>query len=153
MIIDGSLGRKAILESYAVEVKIAGGRNNYLRIHETLTRMGEVREEGVNAILQKVFCIAYGRKFYLMHDKVVAAYFRGTLVSIMPSEQQQFRRAVKVLSKWGLVKDADTTKLKFVDGERKIAVVQHKHADNYIKVANMHVHKTKSETSDVNQSS
>lgn len=152
MIIDGSIGRKAILESYAVEVKITGGRNNYLRIHETLTRMGEVRE-GTGVILQKVFCIANGRKFYLMHDKVVAAYFRGTRVSIMPSEQQQFRRAVKVLSKWGLVKDADATKLKFVDGERKITVVQHKHADNYIKVANMHVHKTKSETSDVNQSS
>ena len=133
-------GRYFSLDSL-VEVRLKAPRD-FLRIKETLTRMGDQKEG--NTIEQVCYIFFKQNKYFIVHIKELQMLDGQTGVVIDEEDIAKRNLIVNLLCEWNLLEVADPNSIRFpVASLQKVRVIKHKDKDSWQRVSRYDIGKKK----------
>ena len=131
-------------QSDMVEVTL-GEPDDFLKVRETLTRIG-VASRKEKKIYQSCHILHKQGKYYIVHFKELFA-LDGKKTNLSSNDVQRRNRIIQLLSDWGLIKIADSTKVTDLAPLNQIKVLAFKEKDDWTLESKYNIGRKKSEPS------
>ena len=128
-----------------IEVEI-GGDDDFLKIRETLTRIGIASRKWVTvdeakkmSLYQSCHILHKRQRYYIVHFKELFA-LDGKPFNMTDDDVGRRNTIARLLSEWGLVKILDTSQIEEPQAPlSKIKVLPHKEKDNWLLVSKYNI--------------
>ena len=118
---------------------------DFLKVRETLTRIG-VASRKEKKIYQSCHILHKQGKYYIVHFKELFA-LDGKKTNLSSNDVQRRNRIIQLLSDWGLIKIADSTKVTDLAPLNQIKVLAFKEKDDWTLESKYNIGRKKSEPS------
>tara|TARA_B100000123_G_C25713840_1_gene421193 strand:+ start:326 stop:712 length:387 start_codon:yes stop_codon:yes gene_type:complete len=119
--------------------------DDFLKVRETLTRIG-VASRKEKKIYQSCHILHKQGKYYIVHFKELFA-LDGKKTNLSINDVQRRNRIIQLLSDWGLIKIADSTKVTDLAPLNQIKVLAFKEKDDWTLESKYNIGRKKSEPS------
>ena len=119
--------------------------DDFLKVSETLTRIG-VASRKEKKIYQSCHILHKQGKYYIVHFKELFA-LDGKKTNLSSNDVQRRNRIIQLLSDWGLIKIADSTKVTDLAPLNQIKVLAFKEKDDWTLESKYNIGRKKSEPS------
>ena len=119
--------------------------DDFLKVRETLTRIG-VASRKEKKIYQSCHILHKQGKYYIVHFKELFA-LDGKKTNLSSNDVQRRNRIIQLLSDWGLIKIADSTKVTDLAPLNQIKVLAFKEKDAWTLERKYNIGRKKSEPS------
>ena len=119
--------------------------DDFLKVRETLTRIG-VASRKEKKIYQSCHILHKQGKYYIVHFKELFA-LDGKKTNLSSNYVQRRNRIIQLLSDWGLIKIADSTKVTDLAPLNQIKVLAFKEKDDWTLESKYNIGRKKSEPS------
>tara|TARA_B100000945_G_scaffold282462_1_gene250874 strand:+ start:1483 stop:1908 length:426 start_codon:yes stop_codon:yes gene_type:complete len=119
--------------------------DDFLKVRETLTRIG-VASRKEKKIYQSCHILHKQGKYYIVHFKELFA-LDGKKTNLSSNDVQRRNRIIQLLSDWGLIKIADSTKVTDLAPLNQIKVLAFKEKDDWTLESKYNIGRKKSEPS------
>ena len=119
--------------------------DDFLKVRETLTRIG-VASRKEKKIYQSCRILHKQGKYYIVHFKELFA-LDGKKTNLSSNDVQRRNRIIQLLSDWGLIKIADSTKVTDLAPLNQIKVLAFKEKDDWTLESKYNIGRKKSEPS------
>lgn len=103
----------------------------FLRIKETLGRIGVVTAQNPNVLNQTCHILCRGAKYYIVHFKHLYV-LDGRYNDIKREDVLRMNRIIQLLVQWDLVTLVHPEQVTELASMEKIFIVKHKDVDNYV---------------------
>ena len=118
--------------------------DDFLKVRETLTRIG-VASRKEKKIYQSCHILHKQGKYYIVHFKELFA-LDGKKTNLSSNDVQRRNRIIQLLSDWGLIKIADSTKVTDLAPLNQIKVLAFKEKDDWTLESRYNIGRKKQET-------